>query len=292
MLNHMKSSHKSKLTEADKTTDEKQKITTFYTPSKAQVPKNEPVTEEGFQAKLISFIVHSNQPFRVVEDPHFSDLVNYLSRNNPKIKLPCAKTLRSWISNAYEKEKLKIKHLLTSNEGKISFIVDGWTSLNQKAFQGVIATWINADWELCQSTIDLTVLEGSHTGANLAAAFSALLDDYGLWPRILSITTDNAYNMDSFFKELEVIAEEKVTEFDPAKHRVRCLAHVLNLSCKEIVDCVMPKKKKPSAERLESELNPLEKECSENELDNEISSVCIVCIFFIHTVMLGRDLVI
>jgi hypothetical protein len=38
--------------------------------------------------------------------------------------------------------------------------------------------------------IDLTRLPGSHTGANIAESFSSVLDEYGIWNKLLAVATD------------------------------------------------------------------------------------------------------
>ncbi|CAG8666084.1 21618_t:CDS:2 [Dentiscutata erythropus] len=43
-----------------------------------------------------------------------------------------------------------------------------WTSTAVKAYMGIIAHYIDKDWQLQQKTLDFVEVEGSHTGANLA----------------------------------------------------------------------------------------------------------------------------
>lgn len=71
------------------------------------------------------------------------------------------------------KHQKRLLRMLTrkENEGKISYVIDCWTSSNQYPFQGVIAKWVNDDWELCQTVLDLTILQGSHEEKNFAQAF-------------------------------------------------------------------------------------------------------------------------
>ena len=58
--------------------------------------------------------------------------------------------------------------------------------------------------------LDLKLLEGSHTGVNLAKATWDVLDYFDIGNRIQSITTDNASNMDTFIQEFHKTAQEKV----------------------------------------------------------------------------------
>lgn len=59
---------------------------------------------------------------------------------------------------------------------------------------------VTANWELLTIPLDLTILEGQHSGKNLSKAFIDVLSDYGLLDKVISITSDNATNMDTFFE--------------------------------------------------------------------------------------------
>lgn len=195
----------------------------------------EKITSEIFRHKLAKFIVCCDEPFTLTEDPSFKDLLNYVSGGNAECRLFCAKTTKSIITDLYQEYKLIMKNALATNEGKISFVIDGWTSSNQHPFQGVIARWINDDWELCSTVLDLTILKGSHDGKNMASAFMSVLKDYKLLAKVLSITTDNAGNMDTMFEELETLFAELGITFDSKNFRVRCFAHILNLACQAMI---------------------------------------------------------
>ena len=87
-------------------------------------------------------------------------------------------------------------------------MLDGWTSSNQVAYQGIIARWISADWTLEETIIDLDILKGSHTGTNLANSFYKVLTKFGLKEKMLGVTTDNASNCDKMFVELATMLLE------------------------------------------------------------------------------------
>lgn len=72
--------------------------------------------------------------------------------------------------------------------------------------------------------IDFTELLGSHKGINIAKSFWDVLIDYGIVEKLLSVTTDNASNMDTLFEEVERLAEDYGITFDSKNFRVRCFA--------------------------------------------------------------------
>lgn len=84
----------------------------------------------------------------------------------------------------------------------ICIITDGWTLNNKISFLGIIACWIDHDWNLHQTVIDIVQLRGAHTGIKIADTCSKVLEDFGLCDKLLAIMTDNATNMDKFFMEM------------------------------------------------------------------------------------------
>lgn len=131
-----------------------------------------------------------------------------------------------------------MESVLQNNEGKVSYVVDCWTSSNQFPFQGVVAKWISDDWQMCSAVVDLTVLQGSHKGKYIAKAFWDVLKEYGVCHKLLSLTTDNASNMDTMFEELEILALGDDIIFDSKNYRVRCFAHIMNLACQDMINSI------------------------------------------------------
>ncbi|KAJ6643111.1 putative AC transposase [Pseudolycoriella hygida] len=201
-------------------------------------PENRVITKEGFRQQIAEFIVCCDQPFTIVENPYFIDLVDFCSGGNEACKLFSAQTAKEDIDKMYVEFKTNAKKVLQSNAAKISFIIDCWTSSNQHPFQGVIARYISNDWELKSVVIDLTVLRGDHEGKNIANAFWNVLVDYGIVEKLLSVTTDNASNMDTLFDELERLFEAYGIPFDSKNFRVRCFVHILNLASRAMINTV------------------------------------------------------
>jgi hypothetical protein len=87
--------------------------------------------------------------------------------------------------------------------GKVSFVLDVWSSPNQVAYHGIIARWSDSRGDTFnEEVLDLDILSGSHTGDNLCSSFIKVLKDFHCTEKILGITTDNASNCDTFFVKL------------------------------------------------------------------------------------------
>lgn len=196
------------------------------------------IVSETFRHKLVTFMICCDEPFTLTENEYFRDFINYVSGGNDECKLFCAKTTKGLITDFFQEYKSNMKGTLQTNKGKVSFVIDCWTSSNQHPFQGVIGRWINDDWELCSTVLDLTILQGKHDGKNIAAAFWGVIKEYNLQSKILSVTTDNASNMDTMFEELEKLFLDDGIIFDSKNFRMKCFAHIMNLCCQAIIRSV------------------------------------------------------
>lgn len=177
--------------------------------------------------RLLEFIVLTSQPFTIVDDKSFRSLLLYL---NESADIPSSSTVKRAFVSLYEEEKLKMKNLLAvwlilffniynsdgfllfqETTGKISFIIDGWTSSTQSCFHGVIAQWVDEHWKLRSCILDLRILEGSHTGENLCKSFMETLTEFDVCKKLLAVTTDNAENYSTFMDHLKLELGNKVS---------------------------------------------------------------------------------
>jgi len=74
---------------------------------------------------------------------------------------------------------------------KISFTIDGWTSLNNISFLGITAHLITDKWKLKSFLLDFVKFDGPHSGANIKVAFLKSLRSYGIESKVSFINSDN-----------------------------------------------------------------------------------------------------
>ncbi|CAG7724669.1 unnamed protein product, partial [Allacma fusca] len=115
--------------------------------------------------------------------------------------------------------------------GKISIVVDCWSTRNGHSFHGILATFVDENWNYQQVVLDFDILVGSHSDKNLATSVFKTLDEYDIKEKLLVITTDNASNMDTMLFELREMLKIHNIDFNIPDQRIRCLAHITNSSC-------------------------------------------------------------
>lgn len=111
----------------------------------------------------------------------------------------------------------------------------------------VIGYWITPGFEKREALLEFMELVGPHSGENMTFAVVNLLQELDIAPKILTITGDNAGNngtmCDTLHVALSKLYDDEDTEFR-LRHLmrfhgrssfIRCLAHIINLICKDIL---------------------------------------------------------
>ena len=143
--------------------------------------------------------------------------------------------MRTLLDERYEKCK---KEALKDwdHSFKICLFLDIWTSLNCLAFMAVLAYFISSDWRYQSVLIDFIPVPECHDGFNLANHVLRLIQEYGIEEKILTITADNVKNNITMMKVLGSLIRRLGNEWDSETNLIPCLAHVLHLAVKSILD--------------------------------------------------------
>ena len=176
-------------------------------------------------------------PFNVVDNNDFQELLNTCQKatNPTTVSLPSDKTVKTLISKRYLEEKMMIRQIL-QNQQSISFSTDMWTSSSGQDYMGLVAHYVNANWEHKSVVIGLEAPSEAHTGEHLAALFLRVLDDYDIRSKLAFIVCDNGSNNLTMGASLERISLETETFFFSKKKNILpCLPHVINLCVQQLL---------------------------------------------------------
>jgi hypothetical protein len=177
---------------------------------------------------LILWIIHSNLPFSVTSSPYFQSLMQYL---NNKFQIPWSpNTIKSRILSRFESQRTELAHVMQHAISQIHLSFDGWTSPHHTmAILGIIAHFTAQSGRRVNPVIGLRLLEGSHTGANMAEVILEVLQHYGVAEHIGYCVADNASNNDTLVKALGEDLIFSTHLYDASQRRLRCVGHVVNL---------------------------------------------------------------
>jgi hypothetical protein len=118
---------------------------------------------------------------------------------------------------------------------KVSIAVDCWMSPFSQAFLGVLCYYVSDDWQYKEVLIGFEPVSGSYTGQNLATVVNHVLQRLNLTHRLLAVTSDNASNNNTMAKTLASWLSSRQLSWNPSAMRIRCLAHILQLSAKALL---------------------------------------------------------
>ena len=135
-----------------------------------------------FEEKLLRFIVLSELPFRVVEDPSLMEL---LAVANPQINLFSRGTLRRRILRTHEQYANKLRTVIQEAPGRICLSLDMWSTKNNLyPYMGILGHWVDADWNLRSVLLAFKHLPENHSGANMAKCIWKVLEDLNIREKV------------------------------------------------------------------------------------------------------------
>lgn len=151
-----------------------------------------------------------------------------------KLNILSAKVARSRLRTTVIERHQSILESLPQ-DGKISIALDCWTSPFQQAFMAVTGYFIDTDWNYRELLLRFEPLSGTHSGVNFSAVLLQLLQKYNLTDRVLTITTDNASNNNTLVASIQETVQSLNLGDNTAIVRVPCMAHVIQLSLKQLL---------------------------------------------------------
>ncbi len=184
----------------------------------------------------MKWIVSTSEPFSVVEEEEFVQLIKTL---NPAAELLSDQTIKSDVMELYLQKIDGIKKILKDVPGKLSITMDIWTSKNMLSFLVIRAHWITIDWKMKSSLLDFSPIDGEHTGANQGRILLNCLKRFDIpVSKVKAYTMDNATPNDTFIECMEKYGLRVEIKISSAENQVRCLAHILNLAVQDVLASV------------------------------------------------------
>lgn len=126
-------------------------------------------------------IVHDLQPFSIVRDPGFIELLRELE---PSYVLPSRPTFsKSLLPAKYEEKSNKIKELLKTAD-YVTLSTDSWTSINMEGYTAVTAHFVSHDWKFYGCLLTCFKYDGRHTADNIAQELERVLNDWNISEKV------------------------------------------------------------------------------------------------------------
>ena len=176
--------------------------------------------QDILDSMLMELGVMHNLPGTVIGSALFRKLVQFL---NPKACTICPQNYLININNLGELYRTKLKIKLQTIK-YISCTMDLWSDDELLSFIGITIHWMEKDTSIHSLVLCCDPFNGRHTTFNInAKLLDALKDKYDILKKIVSMSTDNASNMNI----------QKHPEMQHIVH-IKCLCHTIDLVLKDV----------------------------------------------------------
>ena len=138
-------------------------------------------------------------------------------------------TSRAWIMDNYKHSKGVVRQSLATAVSRITLSFESWKSGNELDLLGVIAHYIDKQYQVKNVLLALRNIYGSHKGVELNRHLRAVCREFKISTKVAFFMADNASNNDSALKLLQ-----HDLNINPQRKRLRCAGHIINLICKAI----------------------------------------------------------
>jgi hypothetical protein len=189
---------------------------------------NKAMRENRFRLALVRLISCVHLGFAIVEQWSFQRFCATLSDDVIEIFPFSHVTVATWVMVRFEESRAKVKRMVHKSRSRVHISFDIWTSKNGYAMLAVVGHYIDKEATSQSALLGLRVIEGAHTGENIAEVVVQVLSDYEIdSARLGCFVLDNATNNDTC---VESIARDFGWPRAEAKRRrLRCMGHIINL---------------------------------------------------------------
>jgi len=189
------------------------------------------IKNHNLDRKIVKWMALKYLPFNFFDDEETQEFFSIL---NPILSMPKrTTTLRTKIVQVFTEIQKFVIDILKENKSKISFTLDGWTSIAGKSYYGITAHFISDNWKLVSVALDFIASNGHHTGKDIAEIFFVSVKDKGILDKIMGITLDNAASNTTFITEFEKLMKNNSLNFDREKQHFCRFAHIINLAMQD-----------------------------------------------------------
>jgi hypothetical protein len=141
---------------------------------------------------LVNWIINDLQPIHVVKSVDLKILFKEL---DPRFIMPCQKTIRNMIDDAFDYTLPQLKTLMKNEATSASLTLDLWTSKSRQGYLGITCTFIDSQWKLKELTLTIEYIRYPHTAEHILEAIESVFKEWEIRDKVYTITTDNGSNV-------------------------------------------------------------------------------------------------
>lgn len=151
------------------------------------------------RAEIVRWVAESSRPLNIVKDRGFQSL---MKTGRPEYWIPSPSTVARDVKLVFAKTRNRIARMLKvswrnstqhvnltcskEHQGALSFATDAWSSPNHKAYVAVTVHF-EQDSVPVSMLLDIVEVPRSHSGLNLAKAFTNILEDFDISDKVSTV---------------------------------------------------------------------------------------------------------
>lgn len=207
-----------------------------------------------------------NLSFQFVESKALLELLELCNPNISRVMVK-ADTITSDSLKMFYGTREKLKAYFSGLSCKLNLSLDLWSSPNGISILGITCHWVD-NYEMKELLLDASQLNGRHTGKNIAHHVLRALKQFGIENKLFCITADNASNNYTMGVELS----RYLPHFNPDKHLLGCVGHVVNLAAQAGLKALGSESEQLlEYEGVEAETVPAENKCDSTDSSGNCS---------------------
>ncbi|WVZ88461.1 hypothetical protein U9M48_034981 [Paspalum notatum var. saurae] len=102
----------------------------------------------------------------------------------------------------YNDRKVNLIDALKTDVSSVCLTSNIWAGKAKEDYLSVVGHFVNSKWELEKRLLGLRLIDGKHSGVNIANLVATVIDDYALTDKVFAITLDNASSNNTAMKYL------------------------------------------------------------------------------------------
>ncbi|OXV05588.1 hypothetical protein Egran_06644 [Elaphomyces granulatus] len=255
-------------------------------PFSSSAPQSREDVMKTFEKNLTRWIVADDMAFSSIESLFFQKMINDI----PGISMPFTSrnTLSSRILAEFELDRSRLVEELAVSSQTVALSLDGWSSKNDVSILAIIGHWLSEDFIYKEAVLEFAEIEGAKTGENMGGMVLDLLQELNIETKLLSITGDNASNNETLVDTVENGLRDRFSlpdnEIDTPRFQgrasfVRCLAHILNLIVKKLLETL----KSGNRASAEQSIHEVENRLYLNTTDSALARLRVLALWISWT---------
>jgi len=108
--------------------------------------------------------------------------------------------------------------------------------VNRETFLGLTIHYVDSEWHLRNFLLDIIPFSISHSGMNIAQKIMRVLNEFNIFDKVITLTTDNESAMLVCGRNIMIALDSEFSSMTFSHYC--CVAHVLNLGVKQGLELV------------------------------------------------------